>query len=99
MTRPLPVCERRAMLQPLMFLVLGTLMALWPGQWALGSATKRARRLREIDEGSSEKHFEERRELMEYAPTPRFLLLWRIMGALIAIGAAGVLIARSGIAG
>jgi hypothetical protein len=87
------------MLQPLMFLVLGTLMALWPGRWALGSATKRARRLREIDEGSAEKHFEERRELTEYAPTPRFLLLWRIMGALIAVVATGVLIARAGIAG
>lgn len=99
MTRQLSVCEHWSMLGPLMFLVLGTVMALWPGRWVFGPSTVRARRLREIDEGADERYFEERRELTEYVPSPRFLMPWRIIGAVTAIGAAGVLIVRSGIAG
>ena len=49
-------------------------------------------RLKEIEGGAPEKFFEERRTLTEYQPTPRFLLLWRMVGAAIGITAAVLLI-------
>lgn len=79
-------------LQPVVLLVLGVATAIWPSQWAMPSAHTRQRRLKEIEGGAPEKFFEERRTLTEYQPTPRFLLLWRIVGAMVATTAAVLLI-------
>ncbi|OYX58933.1 MAG: hypothetical protein B7Y86_00415 [Brevundimonas subvibrioides] len=75
-----------------LLMALGAAIAIWPSQWAMPSTNARLRRLREIEGGAPEKFFEERRTLAEYQPTPRFLLLWRMVGAAIGITAAVLLI-------
>jgi hypothetical protein len=77
----------------------GLALLVAPSVFAARSEATRLRRLQQIKQGSSEKYFEERRDLLAYAPSQRFLLLWRVCGAAIAIGAAGVLIIRSGVTG
>ena len=75
---------------PLSFIMLGLgiVMALWPGQWSGLTSKRRQRRLLELESGAPERHFEERRELQAYRPTPRTLLMLRVIGVGIAISAA-----------
>lgn len=70
-----------------------------PRVFAVRSEATRLRRLEEIKEGGSEKYFEEHRDLLASKPSKRFLLLWRVIGVAVAVGAAGVLIVRSGTTG
>ena len=87
------------MVEPLILLALGVAFMIAPGVFAGRSEANRLSRLREIEEGAPETYFEEQRDLLAYKPSQRFLLLWRAIGAAIAIVAAGVLVVRSGAAG
>ncbi len=84
------------MIEPLILLAFGVAFMIAPGFWAGRSEANRLVRLREIEEGASEAYFEERRDLLEYKPSQRFLVLWRVIGAAMAIAAVGVLLVRSG---
>lgn len=84
------------MLMPTLLLALGLACVFAPRLFATRSEAIRLRRLHEINEGGSEKYFEERRDLLAYKPSQRFFRVW---GAAIAIGAASVLAVRSGITG
>jgi hypothetical protein len=85
------------MLTPALLFVFGLVTAIWPRLVALPSNRSRKGRLTAIDNGEPEKFFEERRTLTEYAPSARFLLLWRIVGAVVAIGSAWILAQHSGL--
>ena len=87
------------MIVPSLLLALGLALMLVPRLFAARSDATRLRRLEEIKGGGSEQYFEEQRDLLGYTPSPRFLLLWRLVGAAISVAAAGVLIVRSGITG
>ena len=87
------------MIVPSLLLVLGLALMFAPRVFAVRSEATRLRRLQEIKEGGSEKYFEEQRDLLAYKPSQRFLLLWRVIGAAVAVAAAGDLIVRSGITG
>lgn len=87
------------MLLPSLLLVFGLVMMVAPRFFAARSEGARLRRLEQIEQGAPEDYFEERRELTSYTPSQRFLLLWRILGATVAIGSAGGLLVRSGVAG
>jgi len=80
-------------------LALGLAFVFAPRFFAVRPEAARLGRLEEIERGATEKYFEERRDLLAYKPSPRFLLLWRVAGAAIAITAAGLLIVRSGVSG
>ncbi|HEV7353726.1 MAG TPA: hypothetical protein VGN74_11430 [Brevundimonas sp.] len=71
---------------------LGTVMALRPGLFSGLASKRRQRRLLALEAGAPERHFEERRELQAYQPTPRILLMWRVIGVVIVLGAAGRLV-------
>lgn len=85
------------MLTPVLLLVFGLVTAIWPHLVALPSVQSRKSRLTAIDNGEPEKFFEERRTLTEYAPSARFLFLWRIVGTVVAVGSAWILAQRSGL--
>lgn len=87
------------MIVPSIILALGLALMLAPGFFAVRSEADRLGRLKEIEGGGSESYFEERRDLLAYKPSQRFFLLWRVIGAALAITAAGVLIVRSGATG
>lgn len=87
------------MIVPSLLLALGLALMFAPQVFAVRSEAARLRRLQEIKEGGSEAYFEEHRDLLAYKPSQRFLLLWRVGGAAVAVVAAGVLIVRSGITG
>jgi len=87
------------MIVPSLLLALGLAFMIAPGFFAKRPRATAQSRLEELRAGAPERYFEEQRDLLTYKATPRFLRLWRISGAAIAITAAGVLIIRSGIAG
>jgi hypothetical protein len=72
----------------------GTVMALWPGQFSGLGSKRRQRRLLALETGAPEKYFEERRALQAYRPTPRTLLMWRVLGASIAAASAVALVSE-----
>ena len=76
------------MIVPSLLLVLGLALMFAPRVFAVRSEATRLRRLQEIKEGGSEKYFEEQRDLLAYKPSQRFLLLWRVIGAAVAVAAA-----------
>lgn len=80
------------MLVQIVLLGLGATMAIWPGHFSGLGSKRRQRRLLALEAGAPEKYFEERRQLQAYRPTPRTLLLWRGMGAVIALSAAVLLV-------
>lgn len=67
---------------------LGITMAIWPGQFSGLGSKRHQGRLLELKAGAPERHFEERRELQAYRPTQRTLLMWRVLGASIAVSCA-----------
>ncbi|MBU7579173.1 MAG: hypothetical protein KAF27_01695 [Porphyrobacter sp.] len=69
-------------------LSLGTVMALRPGLFSGLGSKRRQRRLLALEAGAPEKYFEERRALQAYRPTPRTMLMWRALGASIAVASA-----------
>ena len=69
-------------------LSLGTVMALRPGLFSGLGSQRRQRRLLALEAGAPEKYFEERRALQAYRPTPRTMLMWRALGAGIAVASA-----------
>jgi len=87
------------MITPALLLGLGLITLIHPRLLAFSSARVRRERLAEIDRGAPEAYFEERRALVDHVPSPRFLLLWRILGGVIVLGSALALIERSGVAG
>ena len=87
------------MIGPSLLLALGLALMFAPRVFVVRSEATRLRRLQEIKEGGSEKYFDEQRDLLAYKPSQRFLLLWRVIGAAVAVAAAGDLIVRSGITG
>lgn len=76
----------------LIMLGLGTVMALWPGLVSGLGSQRRQRRLLALEAGAPEKYFEERRALQAYRPTPQTLLMWRVIGIVIALAAFGRLV-------
>ena len=62
-------------------LVLGLALLLWPRRLQSKAAQHRARRMAELDSGSEETFFEERRTLEAYRPLSAGG--WRILGALL----------------
>lgn len=90
---------RPGMIFALLLFAFGVAMFLAPRVFATRSEATRQRRLEEIEAGSPEQYFEEQRDLLAYKPSQRFLLLWRVTGAAIAVGTARALIDRSGITG
>lgn len=87
------------MILPSVLLLFGLAMVVAPRFFAARSEGARLKRLEQIEQGAPEDYFEERRELTSYAPSQRFFLLWRLWGAAVAIGSAGVLLVRSRVAG
>lgn len=83
----------RRMFIPVVLLALWFALILAPGFLAGPPALKRLNRLKEIDDGAAETYFEERRDLEAYRPSRRYLQLWRLLGATIAISAVSALIA------
>lgn len=77
----------------LLLFALGLGMIFAPRLFAGRSEDLRLKRLEDIRLGSAERYFEEERELKSFPSTPRFLLLWRVVGAALVLGSAGVLIA------
>ncbi|PZO01689.1 MAG: hypothetical protein DCF28_09580 [Alphaproteobacteria bacterium] len=73
-------------------LAAGVAAAIWPDRFALPSASLRRKRLEAIEHGAAETCFEERRTLLAYQPTQRFLLLWRVIGTVVALTAATLLV-------
>ena len=80
------------MLVQIILLGLGATMAICPGQFAGLGSQRRQRRLLALEAGAPEKYFEERRALQAYRPTPRTLLMWRVIGIVIALAAVGRLV-------
>lgn len=79
----------------LFWIAFGAAMAIWPERFAKPSANTSRKRLAEFAAGASEHYFEEQRALTEYKPTSRFLLLWRIIGALMVLTAIGSITDRT----
>lgn len=78
-------------------LAFGLALMFAPRLFAARSEATRLRRLQEIREGDSERYFEEERDLLAYRFDHRFLMFWRVMGAVAAVVAALDLIEQSGI--
>lgn len=87
------------MIAPSLFLAFGLAAMFAPRFFATRPEADRLRRLEELEGGATEVYFEERRDLLAYKPSQRLFLLWRIVGAAIALTASGLLIVRSGLAG
>lgn len=78
-------------------LAFGLALMFAPRLFAARSEATRLRRLQEIREGDSERYFEEERDLLAYRFDHRFLMFWRVMGAVAAVLAARDMIVHSGI--
>ena len=86
------------MLLPFIFLVCGLVVAIAPRFLVAPAEAARLRRLEEIEQGGPEDYFEERRELTAYTFSRRSVMVWRILGAVTAVGSAALLL-RSGLTG
>ena len=71
------------LLELLPVLATGLALLLWPRRLRSKAAEQRARRMAELDSGSEEAFFEERRTLEAYPPLGAGG--WRILGALLVL--------------
>lgn len=86
------------MLPPFIIFVCGLVVAVAPRFLIARAEAARLRRLEEIEQGAPEDYSEERRALTSYTLSRRSVRLWRILGAVAAVGSAALLL-RSGLTG
>ncbi|PZO07019.1 MAG: hypothetical protein DCF28_00845 [Alphaproteobacteria bacterium] len=74
------------------FLVMGTMLVVWPQVFSPISKQKHRERLQNLRSGGAENFFEERRSLETYRPESGPLVWRRVLGAMMIVVAVTLLV-------